>query len=51
MRLVAHAAARVPYYRELFAKERLDPREIRGVDDLPKIPILTREVLRERFDD
>lgn len=50
-KLVAHAAARVPYYRELFAKERLDPREIRGVDDLPKIPILTREVLRERFDD
>lgn len=49
--LVAYAVAHVPYYRELFARERLDPREIRGVDDLPKIPVLTREILRDRFED
>ena len=50
-RLVAYAVDHVPYYRELFARERLDPREIQGVGDLPKIPVLTRETLRERFED
>ena len=49
--LVAYAVEHVPYYRELFARERLDPREIRGVGDLPKIPLLTREILTERFED
>ena len=50
-RLIAYAVEHVPYYRELFARERLDPREIQGVDDLPKIPLLTREILTERFED
>jgi phenylacetate-CoA ligase len=50
-RLVAYAVGHVPYYRELFARERLDPREIQGVGDLPKIPVLTRETLRDRFED
>jgi len=50
-RLVAHAAAHTPYYRELFARERIDPREIRGLSDLPRIPILTIQTLRERFED
>ena len=50
-RLVAYAAAHTPYYRELFARERIDPREIRGLEDLPRIPILTSQILRERFED
>ncbi len=50
-RLVAHAYEQVPYYRELFDRERIDPREIRGVADLPRIPILTKAILRERFED
>jgi phenylacetate-coenzyme A ligase PaaK-like adenylate-forming protein len=29
-RIVAHAASTVPYYRDLFARERIDPREVRG---------------------
>ncbi|MDL1859442.1 phenylacetate--CoA ligase family protein [Betaproteobacteria bacterium PRO7] len=49
--LIAYVAQHVPYYKELFAREKLDPREIRGVSDLPKIPVLTREILRERFED
>lgn len=50
-RLIAHAVAHTRYYRELFARERIDPREIRGLGDLPRIPILTPQILRERFDD
>lgn len=49
--LVTYAVQHVPYYQELFARERLDPREIQGVDDLPKIPVLTREILLDRFED
>lgn len=49
--LVTYAVRHVPYYRELFTRERLDPREIQGVDDLPKIPVLTREILLDRFED
>lgn len=50
-RLIAYSVEHVPYYRELFAREHLDPREIQGVSDLPKIPLLTKEILRERFED
>ena len=45
---VTYAARHVPHYRELFRDEGLDPREIRGADDLARLPRLTREdVLRD----
>jgi phenylacetate-CoA ligase len=44
--VVQHAARTVPHYRELFARERLDPREIRGAGDLARLPLLTRETVR-----
>lgn len=50
-RLIAYVVDHVPYYRELFARERLDLRDIQGLSDLPKIPVLTREILLERFED
>jgi len=51
-RIVAHAARTVPYYRDLFARERIDPRDIRGVRELDALPLLDREAVRrhpERF--
>src|SRR5262249_25716791 len=50
-RLVTHAYASVPYYREVFDRERIDPRDIRGVDDLPHLPVLTKAIVRERLKD
>jgi phenylacetate-CoA ligase len=50
-RLVTHAYENVPYYRELFDREGLDPGEIAGTADLPKIPLLSKQILRERFED
>lgn len=50
-RLIDYVARHVPYYRELFAREGIDPRDITGVADLPKIPMLTPAILRERFED
>ncbi|MEP7028050.1 MAG: phenylacetate--CoA ligase family protein [Candidatus Eisenbacteria bacterium] len=49
--LVAWAHARVPYYREVFAERGLRPADIRGALDLPRLPLLTKEILRERADD
>ncbi len=45
---VLYAAGHVPHYRDLFRHEGIDPREIRGADDLARLPTLTREdVLRD----
>ena len=47
-RTVAYAAATVPFYRELFASEGIDPREIEGARDLERLPILDRELVRRQ---
>jgi phenylacetate-CoA ligase len=45
-RLVRHAYESVPYYRELMNRLKLRPSDIRSLDDLPKLPILTKEEVR-----
>lgn len=45
-RLVAYAARTVPYYRELFSREGIDPREIRGARELDALPLLERNTVR-----
>ncbi|HEU0302970.1 MAG TPA: hypothetical protein VFR32_00165, partial [Gaiellaceae bacterium] len=42
---VLYAAEHVPYYRDFFRREGIDPREIRGADDLARIPLVPREAL------
>src|SRR5260221_6510811 len=49
--LLSYAGANVPYYRELFAKLRFDPRGLRSRADLAELPLLTREIVRERYED
>ena len=39
---VRHAYECVPYYRRIFQQAGLDPREIRGLDDLGRIPLTAR---------
>ena len=49
---VLHAAEHVPFYRDYFADERLDPRELRGADDLAALPLLSKTAVYgqlERF--
>lgn len=48
-RIVEHAYRYVPYYRDLFDSIRLKPDDIRRLSDIDKIPILTKEILRARF--
>jgi phenylacetate-CoA ligase len=45
---VRRAAATTPYYRELFARLRLRPRDIRSLDDLRQLPILTKGEIQEQ---
>ena len=37
----------VPYYHRLFNELHLPPRDIRGVEDLEKLPILTKEIIKK----
>lgn len=42
-RLVWHAYVNVPYYRNAFKKTGLEPQEIRGLEDLNKLPLLSKD--------
>jgi phenylacetate-coenzyme A ligase PaaK-like adenylate-forming protein len=46
--MVQWAVATVPYYQRLFRDEGVDPESIRGVEDLPRIPLLEKETVRVR---
>jgi phenylacetate-CoA ligase len=50
-RLLVHAGEHVPYYRELFKKERFDPRAVSSRADLRSLPVLTKDIIRERYHD
>lgn len=50
-KLLNHAYDHSPHYRRSFESRGLSPEDIRGVDDLAKLPLLTREVATEFFDE
>lgn len=39
----------VPYYRRLMERRGVTPGDVRGVDDLPKLPFVTKDDLREAY--
>lgn len=47
-RLVSHAAAKVPHYRDWFRRHGVEPGDIRGIADLARLPLLTRQDIQER---
>lgn len=44
--LILHAYQNVPYYRETFRNNDLKPEMIRSIEDIPKIPILDKQTVR-----
>jgi phenylacetate-CoA ligase len=50
-RLLRHAGRYVPYYQELFREHGFDPRAVTSPKDLDALPFLTRDIVRERYDD
>ena len=49
--VVSHAYETVPYYRRLMDGLKLKPADITTPDDLPKLPVLTKEVIRANLED
>jgi phenylacetate-CoA ligase len=47
--LLEHAAVHVPYYSELFKQAALEPKDIRAISDLARLPITTKADLRANF--
>lgn len=45
-KLMHHAFTTVPYYRAVFKRLGLQPSDLRSVEDLSKLPILTKEDVR-----
>jgi phenylacetate-CoA ligase len=45
--LVTHAYQRVPLYRRLWDKAGVHPVMIRGVEDLPLLPVMSRQMLQQ----
>ena len=46
--LLTHAEARVPYYRGLFRSLGTRAADIRSWDDFVKLPVLTKDIIREQ---
>ena len=50
-KLIDHAYRTVPFYTEVMNRCGLTPDDITCVDDLPKLPILTKEIIRANYPD
>jgi phenylacetate-CoA ligase len=49
--ILYHAYNYSPYYNELFESNNLKPDDIGSPEDLKNLPILTKSIIRERFED
>lgn len=50
-RLLEHAYNHTKYYREIFDDLNLKPSDIQTFEDLKKLPVLTRNIIKERYND
>ena len=48
-KLLHHAYENVPYYRRIFHERGLKPRHVQSIDDLRKLPYLTKDDVRNNF--
>ena len=46
---VKHVYENVPYYRDLMDKKGVKPEDIKSVDDIKKLPFLSKSDLREAY--
>ncbi len=49
-KLVNHAYAHVPYYRDVMTKNGIVPADINTLDDIRLFPVLTKELIRNNYD-
>ena len=50
-KLIKHCYENVPYYRHIFDERHLSPEDIKSRTDLSKLPILTKELIKEHYDE
>lgn len=50
-KLIKHSYETVPYYKRVFDEINLKPEDIKEIRDIEKIPFLTKDIIRENFDD
>jgi phenylacetate-CoA ligase len=50
VRLVHHCYENVPYYTDLFNKNNIKPKDINNRNDLVKIPMLDKQLIRDNYD-
>ncbi|GAW93302.1 phenylacetate--CoA ligase family protein [Calderihabitans maritimus] len=48
-RLIRHAYDNVPYYREVMQQRKLTPADFNGVEDLVKLPVLSKDEVRKNY--
>src|SRR5262249_13841670 len=51
VKVVEHAYAQSPYYKKMMDERGVRPTDVRGLADLHKLPILTKDALREHADE
>lgn len=49
--LIFHAYHNVPYYRKKFNQIGLQPEDIKSIDDIKSIPLLTKEEVKKNYND
>ena len=49
LKLINHSYNTVPYYTQLFNSIKLKPSDIKSLDDITKIPILTKETVKDNL--
>lgn len=48
--IIHHSYKNVPYYNQLFNQHNISPDKIKTIDDLAKIPTLTKEIIQKKKD-
>jgi phenylacetate-CoA ligase len=46
-KIIRYAAKTVPYYQEVFRTRGINPDDIRTADDLDRLPVITKEMVRQ----
>ena len=50
-KIIQFSYDKVPYYHKLFKHRNIKPEDFRSIDDLQKLPILTKEIIRNNQSD
>lgn len=48
-KLIDHCYSSVPYYNDLFCKLNITPKDIQCREDLCKLPVLTKQIIRDNY--